>query len=159
MKLYRDHFFELKKGKKDASGPLSLEASSFFELSLECDSYKELLRHFFAQALFCTFGKLGKLCFFWCYCDPRYVTFKLTLEGFKIIKASFWIRKKLLCTSFESDFQRSSYVTTCHKARFACVCAACRWSPAHQGSCIGPMDQSFTPWTRPGRPPWAAFAE
>ena len=108
----------------------------------ECGSYKELLRHFFAQALFCTFGKLGKLCFFWCYCDPRYVTFKLTLEGFKIIKASFWIRKKLLCTSFESDFQRSSYVTTCHKAHFAGVCAACRWSPAHQGSCIGPMEQS-----------------
>ena len=79
---------------------------------MESDSYKELLRHFCAQALFCTFGKLGKLRFFWCYCDPRYVTFKLTLEGFKIIIASFWIKNKLLCTTFESDFQRSFYVNS-----------------------------------------------
>ena len=61
---------------------------------------------------FCTFGELGKLGFFWCYCDPWYVTFKLTLEGFKIIIASFWIKNKLLCTTFESDFQRSFYVNS-----------------------------------------------
>ena len=76
----------------------------------DCDSYKELLRRFCVYALFCTFGKLGKLCFFWCYCDPWYVRFKLTLEGFKVIIVSFWIKKKLLCTPFESDFQRSFYV-------------------------------------------------
>ena len=36
--------------------------------------------------------------------------FKLTLKGFKIVIASFWIKNKLLCTIFESDFQRSFYV-------------------------------------------------
>ena len=54
--------------------------------------------------------KLGKLCFFWCYHNPWNDTVKLTLEGFKIIIASFWIKKELLCTSFKSDFQRSFYV-------------------------------------------------
>ena len=76
----------------------------------ECDSYKELLRHFLANALFCTSENLGKFRFFWWYHDPGFVTVKLTLEGFKIIIASFWIKNKLLSTSFESDFQRSFYV-------------------------------------------------
>ena len=91
---------------KDPNAP----DSCFIIPPKDCDSYKKLLRRFCAHSLFCIFGKLGKLCFFWCYCDPWYVRFKLTLEGFKVIIVSFWIKKKLLCTPFESDFQRSFYV-------------------------------------------------